>query len=264
MKKKLIIIIIIAIVILMILGLFGYKNSKGNDDNTGHDDKLTTVDIKDNTVQYLYSYLSDNKMYIVTDEKYKTVYQDKLITYKELTPYSILRNVFYRLEKDHANIGTYNTRIFSNNIPQVFNTLDDRLILFLDKCEVGNNPECDIPVKIDSNEITGRYNVNCDDDLCMWILNGNDSLYDEPLYTLIKAEKSGDEYYLYDSVFYSDGKNLYSNYSKERVVYTSPNDNLINYEFVEDNYDEYLYTYKHTYKKNKSDKYYWYSTEPIK
>ncbi len=258
-------IIVILVVLLMALAMLGYYYSNKSvkpTQNIPDEDKPVTINDKE--VIQLYNYLSDNKMFNITDDKYKTIYQDKLVTYSDLTKYNILRNIFYRMEKEDASIDMYNTEMLSGNIEPVFNILDTSTIKFADECTPDNN-DCIVPIHFNLNEVTGYYQINCDDnETCIWFLNGNDNVNDESLFKLINAEKSNNEYYLYDSVFYSDGKNLYDSYSKNNVIYTSPNDNLIDYKFVEENYKDYLFTYKHTYKQSGSGKYYWYSTELIK
>ncbi len=260
MKKTLVLLILI----LASLAIFGYyySNKTKPNSNLSSSSNDLSIDINDDSVKKLYNYLHDNKLFIMIDN-YKTIYQDKLITYNDLTKYTILRNVFYELNKENAPIDMYNKEMFSSNIMKLFNTQDNNIIEYADKCTFNNN-DCIIPISFDLKENTGYYQIVCDvDEMCIWTLNGNNSFDKEPLYKLIKAEKTNDEYYLYDSVFYSDGKNLYDKYSDGKVIYTSPNDNLIDYKFVEENYKDYLFTYKHTYKQNGIGKYYWYSTEPV-
>ncbi len=255
--KKILAFLIVILVSLVILGYYYSSKPKPNS-NTPNNDSV--VDINDVTVKELYNYLHDNKLYTMFDN-YKTVYQDKLIKYSDLTKNTILRNVFYELNKENASIDMYNKNMFSSNIMKVFNIQDNAIIEYADKCSPDNN-DCIIPVSFDLREVTGYYQIICDlAEMCIWTLNGNNSFDNEPLYKLINAEKNNDEYYLYENVFYSDGKNLYDKYASGKIIYTSPNDNFIDYKFVEDNYNDYLYTYKHTYKKSKSGEYYWYSTE---
>lgn len=263
MKK----IIAIILGILILLGVFGcyYFHKRSNIPNTPKN--IETIDINDEKIKQLYNYLQDNQLYTIVDNDYKTVYQDKLVTYNDLTKYSKLRNVFYKLEKENATIDMYNKEILSSFILLTFNTDDIEAIKFADNC-LPNNSSCIIPMSFYYQEISGYYQVACDnddyDDMCIWNFNGNYLNKDNILYKLVKAEKSNNEYYLYDNVFYSDGKNLYDSYSKNKIIYTSPDDNLIDYEFVSKKYNNYLFQYKHTYKQNESGEYYWYSTEPIK
>lgn len=271
MRKKMIIITMILILLLLIL-FFYFKdmNERNNVDPPKEDDTIIQIPITDEKANEMYNSLYDNKFYILTNDL-RTIYQDKVITFNSQIEKDIIMNALRYLLSNNPGKYQFKTIEVNGAIKFIY---DNQIDNYVNGCEIRNmnfeeltdkTDDCYIPLYIEKNETLGSYTTLCDDYECNWTPFGINKTDLQNKYKLVKVEKNTtkDEYYLYDEVYYSDGINLYDSYTKNNIIYTSTNNDEINYNFVKENYGNNIFIYKHTYKA-KNNGYYWYQTELVK
>ncbi len=279
-KKRglIIIIIILSILVVCLGGYFIYDKFIADNDIPNEDGNINKVDINSAEVKNLYYIIPGSYRGIDTYPN-RPAYQNKLVTINDMSVENIVVGGLYHYayvncKESTANTASINKEVIYSEIKNIYNyEINDFLInssgIFEDEA--------------------GKYFYIYNDDNQKYVLKNNiftgfgenicDYYLDEETsYKLKKAEKSDNEYYLYDYVYYlteegTDEDNLitlsvYKDYEKtnliEKIKYNYEDENLSGpNKTIINKYPNEKHMYKHTFKQNTDGSYYWYSSEPV-
>ena len=256
-KNKNIIIIILILIIFVLAGIIFYliTNEKNNDltnnppidnvpnnnDNANNEPQTENLNLEDELVGKLYSYIGGATAECSSEEKVLNFYQDKKVTIENLSLDILAQGVF------------------NNQFQEIYNaeyhvlSTDELLPVLIKMYNLEENTK--FPAKELSFSREFAF-FTCFENKCLASGELVEDIKHMPTYSegvLTKATKIEDYIYLYDSYSYKcsvhPGGCAVDDDSCE-IVHQPQNETL---------------NYKHTFKKyENSDDYYWVSTEPIK
>lgn len=293
-KVSVITIVLLTLVILILAAIaviYFYKyipglNNKGNTNHTENNSTQNTTKIlavDDELVTKLYKYIPVSstvfEKFDYGTEKLKSAYQNKLVKYSDMSNILILETAYQNMNElisfDEENIETKTKgdRTYVSNSGYFSKDIMDTKIKELYGSEATVVHQ-DFNMFLYYNE--GTYYK---------IIGGFEGVYSYYCVSnyISKAYIVGDELYIYDKCIYAhvnptelpegDSQNEYDNYVYSYKTYTdSTLNNLIDSfksekELTNDElktkYKDKMKTYKHTFKKDASGNYYWYSSEPV-
>lgn len=256
-KNKNIIIIILILIIFVLAGIIFYlitneenndltnnpsiDNVPNNNDNANNEPQTENLNLEDELVGELYSYIGGATMWCNSEEKVLNFYQDKKVTIENLSLDILVQGVLNNQFQE----------IYNAKYPGL--STDELLPVLIKMYNLEENTK--FPAKELSFSREFAF-VTCFENKCHGEGQLVEDIKDMPTYSegvLTKATKIEDYIYLYDSYSYKcsvhPGECAVDDDSCE-IVHQTQNEAL---------------NYKHTFKKyENSEEYYWVSTEPIK
>lgn len=271
------------------------NNSK--DDNTDNKNNTSTIkeeniSITDNTVQKLYN--RKTNFHTISKVTYDTL-SDQLKLSVDLN--GLMKKSFNNLNykdvcaklKNSGNSIMQNAYQYCLSVEEKYEGYAD-LVTYYDLEEVRNN---NIKYFNESNKLPKTYgyvntvSLKVDNQCGQVVLQEKDNYYLsydsqcgygglDPITkrTLVKAVKYGDELYIYDNFIVGTLNNSQNNYvNYDFYTDDTVSNKVTSYKFKETddgNYNievndilKYMKTFKHTYKLNSNNEYYWVSSEPV-
>lgn len=257
-KNKNIIIIILILIIFALAAIIFYliinkenndltnnnppiNNVPNNNDNANNEPQTENLNLDDELVGKLYSYIGGATAECSSEEKVLNFYQDKKVTIENLSldilAQGVLNNQFKEIKNaDYHGLST-----------------DELLPVLIKMYNLEENTKLPDKYLYFSREGAG---IECIENKCLFSGAVVENIKQMPTYSegvLTKAAKTEDYIYLYDSYSYkcsSQPGGCAVDDDSCDIVHQPQNETL---------------NYKHTFKKyENSDDYYWVSTEPIK
>lgn len=255
-----------------------YSNSTTTSNLTQNNNisNIKQLDINSNEVTQLYKYIMK-----VNSSQEELVYRNTKVTEKDLNNQLKLATIFENITRNDASTIKNVTDSYGYTTEHIYyskNTIEN-----IAKKIFGDNSS----IKHESYEgliAQAKEYKNGEYD-CYDIQGGGDFPWSWSCSEIISAEQNENEIYIYDNYVHiydnnisEDSFTIYNSSDKNTIISTNIkfDDFLKNAELSSGNYsskiiidnlkqitDNKIKTFKHTFKKNDNNSYYWYSTEPI-
>lgn len=249
------------------------NSSSDNDSNVEEISKKVSLDIESDEVKQLYSYI----MKINTNQE-ELVYRNTKVTEKDLNNQLKLITVFENIDESKASEVKTTTDAYGYKTEHTYykkDTIEDMAKKVFGEDVTITHESCEAFFASARDYENGVYD-------CYDYEGGGGVPWESSTSKLLSAEKVGDEIYIYDKyVHIVEVDNIINglNYSGTNDIYEASDKKVKLAEKVDfgknnlygddeiSNIEKFLNkevtTFKHTFKKNLDDTYYWYSTEPI-
>lgn len=256
-KNKNIIIIILILIIFVLAGVIFYliTNEDNNDltnnppidnvpnnNNANNEPQTENLNLNDELVGKLYSYIGGATAECNSEEKVLNFYQDQKVTIENLSLDILAQGVLTNQYKEIKNADYHGL------------STDELLPVLIKMYNLEENTKFPNNYLYFSREGAG---IECIENKCLFSGAVVEDIKQMPTYSegvLTKATKTGDYIYLYDSYSYNCSSQPGGCAEDDDSCNIAPSQNS----------SEAL-NYKHTFKKyENSEEYYWISTEPIK
>lgn len=234
------------------------SESNTNETNITNVQKTEELDINSELVQKLYNYILKDNDCVET-----IAYQSQKITIENLENQVKIMTIFENIDNSVANSTRKETLDYGAVLTHYYfkeETIENKAReIFGNDIVITHESISNLKSMYDVAYNNGTYEKT---DI---LQGGGGFLWEDSTEKLIRAEKNGDEIYLYDKYIHVvrdennyNINNVYNASDRKVLLASDLPISSINIDTIKN-----VNTFKHTFKKNSDGSYYWYSTEPV-